>query len=65
MNLYMAEQNGVQVFGVAKDAEDFHDHIVQKAEAGEVAPTFSYLHFNIQEINVPGYDIVIRKQKGA
>ncbi|MFE1630381.1 hypothetical protein ACFLFF_26950 [Brevibacillus reuszeri] len=65
MNLFMAEQNGVQVFGVAKDADDFHDVIVKDAEAGKIAPTFGYLHFSIQEITVPGYDIVIRKQKGA
>lgn len=65
MNLYMAEQNGVMVFGVAKDADDFRDVIVKDAEAERIAPTFGYLHFNIKEINVPGYDIVIRKQKGA
>lgn len=65
MNLFMAEQNGVQVFGVAKDADDFHAHIVNEAQAGKVAATFGYLAFNIQEITVPGYDIVIRKRKEA
>lgn len=62
MNLYQAEQNGKTYFGVGKDEKSFVQSIRDKANRGEIEPTFAFLDFDVKEITVDGYDLILRKR---